>query len=71
MTSQAETILAAPPVTVVGISAFGISLPDIAWIVTILYTSVLLGHKVWRIYREIAERREAKFGRRADDESDE
>jgi hypothetical protein len=67
MTTQAEAFAAAPPVTVVSISAFGVSLPDIAWIMTIAYTGVLLTHKLWKIYGEWESRKLGKPRRRADD----
>lgn len=59
-----DGILAAPPVTIVGLKFLGVSLPDWAAIVAIVYTLIMLTEFVVRKYRFYTERKD----RRKDDE---
>lgn len=51
--AKQDVILSAPPVVVAGSKLFfGYSLPEWAAIVTIAYTSLLLGRLLWRAWKE-------------------
>ena len=59
----------APPIAVLAANLSGVTLPDVVNLLTIVYVSVLLAHKLWRISGEWKARRQRKLKRRATDES--
>lgn len=58
------TAKAAPPVTVTVAKAAGMSPSDILVWATLVYTVLMIGHKLWQIYVDVSERRGTRPGRR-------
>lgn len=68
MSVQQESALAAPSVLVTGAHLFGVEIHNLVLIATLTYTTILIAHKLWRIYKEITE---PKYGRRESDKDEE
>ena len=43
--------------TVTGLNFFGVSLPDLVQILTLIYLSIMIGHSLWKWWVERKERR--------------
>jgi hypothetical protein len=48
---------ASPPVTVTGMTILGVPLPDIAVLLTIVYTVLMAAHIGWKFYWDVKDRR--------------
>lgn len=48
----AEAVKASPPLAVVAAPFAGLDVPALVQDVTLIYLLLLVGHKVWRIWRE-------------------
>ena len=51
------TAKAAPPVSVTVAQVAGMAPSDILVWATLVYTALMIGHKLWQIYVEVSERR--------------
>ena len=52
-TAIAITAKAAPPVTVSLATVFGYHVSEILMWATLVYTVLLIGHKLWQIYKDV------------------
>ncbi|MDR0701955.1 MAG: hypothetical protein LBF61_06005 [Azoarcus sp.] len=58
-----------PPATVTGMTLFGIPLPDIAIIATIVYTGLMGVHLAYKFYWDVVDRRRKESGKGVGDDN--
>lgn len=63
-TLSGMAVKAAPPVSVTVAQSAGMSVSDMVLWATLVYTVLMIGHKLWQIYTDVWGRRSAREPRR-------
>ena len=55
--NTADTLVAAPPVSIASLALFGMSIPEWILVLTLIHISLAIAWKLWHIYKEIRDGR--------------